>query len=250
MDFNAFRTYVFTIDSVGLSGLDQGFIRAKNQVDGFTYEFKANNRDLDLADKYPDRYSVIVSSSNISGARIADLTKAVGTSNIQPIVCTLISQGTVTHPQMANIHVAADNPSRSPMHTIVYDEVPGAPSKDYNPEDKEARRQAGVSCPGILASTDLLVIKGIGKGAISLTSQAQFVVGSESTIYATQEDDRGGALFTTSYNFLQHYFIGLGNAVALPMPHMINFTKMASVCKFMKSIINTTKIASQGLREV
>lgn len=75
-----------------------------------------------------------------------------------------------------------------------------------------------------------------GGGESRLTVNERGVVDSSDGQPTTKTQEENKALFTTSTNFLDHYFIGLANSVSfIPMPHVPKLSKLIAIGSLVKT---------------
>jgi len=252
--YSLFKEYYIEIDSLDMSGLSKGYIRVKDRATNKLYDFICTNRDsLPAIDKMinkPDRdsnsdvglYYAYVTCANIDKALVRPDTitneyPPIGKANSAIIACTLVPIGIAMPPVNIGMTAATSDSKIGAAAAIVYDKTPIIKEGKFDPDDKDAVNSAKNKSTGVLVGASSASLKGPGANSICLSEKAGLVVDADNTTTKTQESDHGGGMFTTSLNFLQHYLIGLGNAVALPMPHMVNLVKMVAVGKFIKDFV-------------
>lgn len=241
-----FRSNVFIIDSIGNSGKELGYVRVRDNK-GILYDFKVNNRWLlPIVDLQPNQYDVVVGTSNYAPCRVKrDLNSneygLVGVNANSDIVCEIIARGVSTPPMIVGMTTMTNNREAGNNVPMVSDATPTMSASDpnYDPHDESARKVRAMATPGISSSPGGGISIGQGQNGMNLSQKSGLIMNAENQTSATQEDNHAGGMLTTSYNFLHHYFIGIANTVALPMPHMVNLVKMIAIGKFVKDTIGT-----------
>ena len=244
---SVFREYILKIYDIGPIGCELGVARVQDITDNNIYDIRIKNSDmLKWVDLSPNEYKVIVYSGDISGARVkkyampdaADPYPMVGMAPVQLIYGEVLSKGVCTSPVMASpTHMTNDTALGNNVYHI-YDRTIQAVQSDpeYTPGDVDQANARAVNQAGISTGSAGIMIQH-GPSAISVGQKSGAVNSAEHNTTATQEHDHGSGMLTTSYNFLHHYMIGLANAVALPMPHMVNLVKMIAIGSFVKTVI-------------
>jgi hypothetical protein len=243
---SVYRVNVFIVDSVGNSGKELGYIRARDS-NGILYDFKVNNRWLlPIVDLQPSQYDAVVATSNYAPCRARmDLKTGeygpVGVNASADIVCELISRGVCTPPTVTGATTMTNNRAAGSNVPMVSNVTPTMSASDpnYDPNDETARKARAMATPGITSSPGGGISIGQGQFGMNISQKAGMIMNADTQTSSTQEDNHGGGMLTTSYNFLHHYFIGIANTVALPMPHMVNLIKMIAIGKFVKDTIGT-----------
>ena len=241
---SVFRAPAFKIEEIGPTGLRKGVVRCSDSI-GLFYDFRVKNtNDLPSADKYPNLYQVIVNDPYYSKARIQKNPETkdfplVGDQDTAAIPCELRAIfGIKEPPQHAGMASLFNDPTAGRGVPFIYNTCPTMSESDpaYDSKNVDQARQRAVATDAILTSTNGLSI-GRGKDTLTISSKSGTTNNTETQTNATQETNVGGGLMSTSPNFLQHYLIGMCNAVALPMPHMVNLMKMLAIGKFVKTMI-------------
>lgn len=243
-----FRAYIFQIDSIGPTGIDHGYVRCKDNK-GILYDFKVRNLDdLEAAEKNPGQWDVVVSCVNYAPCRAKrDLTTneygPVGVNANSDISCELISRGVKTPAAVNTTTMMTNNRSAANNTNMLSDRAPTMSLSDpnYDPNDTNARKVRAAAVPGITASPSEggNIMMGVGGTGLNMSGKSGAVMSADNRTNSNEEENHAGGMLTTSYNFLHHYFIGIANTVALPMPHMVNLIKMIAIGKFVKDTIGT-----------
>jgi hypothetical protein len=244
MDFGSvFRAYVFSVEEINI---ELGKVRVSDKY-GAYYEFTATNRNvLPLVAEQPALYEAVAYCRHFAPAKINKNPEtreypAVGSQIVQTIYCELIARGVATPPKIVSVNNMVNNPASGKNIPIIYNITPTMFQSDqaYDPLDLNKYNERAAQTPGVSMSPQGGVTTGIGNSNINVSQKSGTTNSTESQTNATQETNVGGGMMTTSLNFLQHYMIGIANAVALPMPHMVNMVKMVAIGKFVKNVIGT-----------
>lgn len=251
---SVFRVSVFKIVDIGLGG-QYSFIRVADKR-GILYDFKLNLSDTNflssinkvIDDNNPDihvnlnSYDVIVHTSNYAGARVRTnkdgTLPLVGTDISETIFAELSTRGIMTNCELVGMSSVLNNPDMRGNVVIAQDRLPGEPLHMVDLNDEDAHNARAIAINGITGGPGGLTM-GAGPYTTNTSNKGHVNHSIESTTSSTQEQGHGGGMFTTSYNFLQHYFVGIANAVALPMPHMVDIVKMVALGVFVKKVIGT-----------
>lgn len=246
MDMSSiFRAYVFSIEEISKTSLELGKIRVRDSY-GALYDFSVNNRNvLPLAAQQPGMYEVIAYCRHYADAKIRKdpVTKEyppVGMQAVQTIYCELIARGVATPPIMVGMTTMTSNKDAGKNVPLVYNTAPtmAQSDPDYDPLDQDKANQRAAQTGGMsLSQKGGMTIGAGGPHNMNISQKSGTTNNTESQTNSTQETNVGGGMMSSAPNFLQHYLIGLGNAVALPMPHMVNLIKMIAIGKFVKQVI-------------
>jgi hypothetical protein len=92
---------------------------------------------------------------------------------------------------------------------------------------------------GVYGGAGFVTIRGGGGGMMSTNGQV-FVFGDR--FRKETQEEKPSHLFCTNMNFLDHYFIGLANAVSfIPMPHVVDLIEMGRLAALVKNVIKPSK---------
>lgn len=237
-----FRTYVFTIDTIEDASLEHGIIRVKDVYDNLFDLTVKNKLVLPITRKQPELYTVIVSGRDCFNALIKmdPTTKEYPPLSSKGVFCEIITNGVSPQPSIVSVNTLVSNSKAGKCVNIIKDEtITNILSDiDYDPLDIEARNKRAAQVYGVSVSSEGGInIGSAGESSVNISQSSGFINNNHSVTNASQETSVAGGMMTTSLNFLQHYMIGIGNAVALPMPHMVNLIKMVSIGKFVKQVI-------------
>ena len=258
MEYNIFSPQappVFTLDSIGPSGIALGVIRAKDNYDRY-YDFSVDEAtqqklpriDLEIGQNTNSRniYNVKVKTNDYFNAivRMDVETKSfpdVGNANVQKITCEIIANGYSIPPVNGQMtHFMNGGNQTIP---IIWDTKRvfsmSDPTVDLN--DPVFLMNAATNTAHIGTDGQGGMSFGAGANGHTIDAKTGMSTSVPAMTHGHQETNYGAGMFTTSLNFLQHYFIGLGVAVALPMNHMINIPKMLGIGKFVKNMIGSKK---------
>lgn len=250
-----FKVYYFQIHDVDTEGVRRGYLRVKDTNNRY-YDFKCNDRSqlhklLELKEKFSFTTFpcyVMVANANYHTALIdVDINTqnlpAIGTTNNGEVVCEIIDDGITVGPSIAGMTTMLDTPEAYKNKTLIFDaQIIPYNDTTYSSDDDSKNLQLRASAVGITASEAGGISIGQGPTGLSIGGKnSTLTMNSNSVTSSTQESNHGGGMFTTSLNFLQHYFIGLANAVSLPMTHMPNIVKMGAIGVFIKNFIGSKK---------
>lgn len=246
--YSAFSTeQTFPIFEIGQSGIETGFVRVQGNEGDF-YDFKIGFRPhLILAENNRSRYTVTVAAYDISRAKV-DPNSQVGMDSTA-VICGYLTERSVIRPPKDVSMQLGKNPLNANYSTAFFDETPGSEIKEYDPDDRTAATEEYVGRAGLMFGQGGATLKGPGPDAMVLSPDGEMSMNVQKMTSATQEEDKGGGLFTTSTNFLHHFFIGIANTVSLPMPHMPGILKMASIGVFVNNIASAGRKAYNAFKE-
>lgn len=267
MEYNIFKAGpppVFTLDSIGPSGVAKGVIRVRDdwsRVFDFTvdstnamllpYIDSQLTQNSDPTTYINSIYDIVIKENDYFGAIVrpdplTNIYPEVGYSNNQVIHCTILARGISAPPVNGQMtHFTNGGAQTIPL---VWDtrKVFNQSNSSIDYTDSQVQMNASALTAHISSDGNGSMSIGAGATGLSLDPKNGLTHSVTAITHATQEESHGGGMFTTSLNFLQHYFIGLGNAVALPMPHVPNILKMIAIGKFVKNIIGS-KSANTGI---
>ena len=250
---SAFRAPRLTLSEIGeitdkKNGVSLGIIRAQDS-DNVLYEFTVDGMTRNLLPqimKNPLLYYVIPREVDYSKARVKKDRKTneyplIGHCDNQVISCEIITRGVAPAPSIGGTTSAFNGNNNSQMIPLVYNTSPqiALSDPDYDPKDEDKYNKMAGQVAHISSSIEHGIMLGQGSQTMGINQKSGTTNNSDSQTNASQETNVGGGTMSTSPNFLQHFMIGLGNAVALPMPHMVNLIKMIAIGKFIKQVIGT-----------
>lgn len=228
-----------------------GFVRIQDPETGYFHDLRADSRQtLSTAKRFPEAFSVLINIKDLSSTKV-DKDSKIGLGDISILDCTLINISVIEPPNLnRNMQATANSRQVSDYGSVHYDMSPGLDRKDYDPDDKEARRTEASSRSAISYGPGGINMAGPGGNNLIIDSNGSIGNYSNNITDGPQEKDKAGGMFTTSLNFLQHYFIGIANAVTLPMPHMLNLPKLIATGAFVASISNKIKVLTKGIKSI
>ncbi|HLD91540.1 MAG TPA: hypothetical protein VI911_11130 [Patescibacteria group bacterium] len=245
METNIFRTTLFK-DIIGVK-VDSGYIRVSDK--GVLYDLKCSNKmKLPQVEKEPGKYFVLVgeSISELSRARVRQDSNTkdfppVGEQSVGEVYCEVMDTGISTPPVTRSAGEIFSNPTAIDSVPIAYITASQISKNDpnYDSGNKEESMARAVQVPAITGGPSTGIGMRVGTHSVGVSQKAGMVSNTDSMTHSTQETNHGAGMFTTSYNFLQHYFIHLAGAVSLPMNHMVNLAKMLAIGKFVKGVVGS-----------
>ena len=262
MEFNIWAPQappIFYLESIGASGIATGMVRVRDRYDRY-YEFKLDDHSMQLLPSIDNalgtnddptqvsqnNYDIVINTNDYAGALIkvdpnTGNYPELGKSNVQVIQCSILSRGRAAAPVFGQMtHIMNGGGSIIP---IVWDTrkvfIQSDNTVDYT--DPQVQMNAATMTAHLGTDGNGAVSMGAGTNGHTIDPKMGMSTSVNAMTHAHQETNYGGAMLTTSLNFLQHWLIGICNAVALPMPHMINLPKMISVGGFVKSMITATE---------
>lgn len=238
MNTSIFRPYGLFFDDVSQYSLSQQVCRARD-AGGRYYDIKIKNPwVIPQARLNPERFLIIIGESPNDALVKPDPGKTdlpeIGKATVAEIFGEVVCLGGSNPPQLVGTTNLLSNPEARKNLPILWELNPSKPQ--HEEDDPDAGKYSGAQTPGITSSQSGGMSIGQGTNMMSIGPNG-CSIDADKTTTKTQEGDKAGGLLSTAPNLLQHYFIGLANAVALPMPHMVNVIKIAAIGKFVKTMV-------------
>lgn len=234
---SVFKPYGLFFDDVSDESIKKQVCRTRDNT-GRYYDIKIKNPwVLPEAKLNPNRFMVLVGErpdkALVQSKGGNTELPAIGESILGEVYGEIVCLGSSTPPKLVGTTSLFSNPSSRSGVPIAWSLTPSKPQ--HEKKDQEPNSTEGALTPGLVASTDSIQM-GQGSNTMGIGAYGQ-TVDADKTTSKTQEADKAGGMLSTAPNLLQHYFIGLANAVALPMPHMVNLIKMVAIGKFVKQMV-------------